>query len=113
MTLLVNMYKRKDALIQKGNKCLSGDDIARRILFSTWIGAVLLLLRIAAFGLPRMSDRLLERPILIISGVIMYWPLYIVASAIVLIICGFVQKRRIEKEIKILKKEIDEFAGNC
>ena len=105
----VNMVERKDYLIKKGNRYLSADDIALRIMLSCAIGAVLLLFRVMLFGLPHMSDMLLKSVSLTIAGVIMYWPLYIVGSAIPLIAIGLFQKKKTEKELKEVSRRMDEY----
>lgn len=105
----VNMVERKDFLIKKGNRCLSTNDIALRLIGATAIGGVLLLLRVMLFGLPPMSDALLRSISLSIAGTIMYWPIYILISLIPLIIIGIFQKKKIEKELKEVSQQMDDY----
>ena len=105
----VNMLERKDFLIRKGNRCLSADDIALRIMISMGIGTTLLLLRVMIFGLPPMTEQMLRSTSLAIAGIIMYWPIYVVASAIPLMIIGVFQKRKIEKELKEVSQQMDDY----
>ena len=105
----VNMLERKDFLIKKGNRCLSADDIGIRLIISLGVGALLLMLRIALFGLPYMSEGMLKSTSLIIAGIVMYWPLYILATLAALICYGFIQKKKIEKELKEVTKQIEAY----
>lgn len=105
----INMLERKDFLIKKGNYCLSPDDVSIRFMISLGVGAVLLMLRIVLFGLPYMSEGMLKSTSLTIAGIVMYWPLYIVASTGVLIAYGFWQKRKIEKELKEVTEQIEAY----
>lgn len=103
----VNLLERKDYLIQKSIYCLSADDIGVRIVASIGVGLVILLLRVLIFGLPYMSSSMLESTNLTIAGVIMYLPLYIVASSAILIVCGYFKKKKLEKELQEITKEIN------
>lgn len=105
----INLLERKDFLIKKGNKCLSADDIGLRVVASMGIGLMLLFLRIVIFGIPYMSDRMLSSTSLTIAGCVMYWPLYILASMIALVVCGIIQKRKIEKELKEVSEQIEAY----
>lgn len=103
----VNLLERKDYLIQKSIYCLSADDIGVRIVTSVGVGLVILLLRVLIFGLPYMSSEMLKSTNLTIAGVIMYLPIYIVMSSVVLIICGYFKKKKLEKELQEVTKEIN------
>ena len=105
--LWVNLLERKDYLIQKSIYCLSADDIGVRIVASIGVGLAILLLRVLIFGLPYMSSEMLKSTDLTIAGVIMYLPLYIVVSVAVLIVCGYFKKKRLEKELQEVIKEIN------
>ena len=105
----VNLLERQDYLVKKANYCLSSDDVSIRFMISMGIGAVLLMLRIALFGLPHMGEKMLASTSLTIAGIIMYWPMYIVASTAVLIAHAFWQKRKIEKELKEVKEQIEAY----
>jgi len=105
----VNLNERKDYLIQKGNYCLSADDIGARMVIAMIIGVVVLALRVLIFGLPQMSEKLLSSTSLTIAGIIMYLPLYIVVISVALIVYGVYQKRKIEKELKDVMKRMDDY----
>lgn len=105
----VNLNERKDYLIQKGNYCLSTDDIGARMVIAMIAGAVLLALRVLIFGLPQMSEKLLSSTSLTIAGIIMYLPLYIVVISVALIAYGVYQKRKIEKELKDVMRRMDDY----
>ena len=105
----INMLERRDYLIKRGNHCLSPDDIGIRLLAAMGIGLLLLLLRILIFGIPYMSDKMLGSTSLTMAGCVMYWPLYILASMIALIIYGIFQKKKIEKELRQLTDQINAY----
>lgn len=105
----VNLNERKDYLIQKGNYCLSTDDIGARMVIAMIAGAILLALRVLIFGLPQMSEKLLSSTSLTIAGIIMYLPLYIVVISVALIVYGVYQKRKIEKELKDVMRRMDDY----
>lgn len=105
----VNLNERKDYLIQKGNYCLSTDDIGTRMVIAMITGAVLLALRVLIFGLPQMSEKLLSSTSLTMAGVIMYLPLYIVVISVALIVYGVYQKRKIEKELQDIMRRMDDY----
>ena len=105
----VNLLERKDFLIKKGNRCLSTDDIALRMVASMGIGAFLLILRVVFFGLPHMAEGMLKSTNLTIAGIVMYWPIYIVISAVGVIVYGMFQKKKIEKELKEVTKQIEDY----
>ena len=105
----VNLNERKDYLIQRGNYCLSADDIGTRMVIAMIAGAVLLALRVLIFGLPQMSEKLLSSTSLTIAGIIMYLPLYIVVISVALIVYGVYQKRKIEQELRDIMRRMDDY----
>lgn len=105
----INLLERKDYLIKKGNHCLSTDDIALRMVASIGIGAFLLILRVVLFGLPYMAEGMLKSTSLTIAGIVMYWPIYIIVSSVLVILYGAIQKKKIEKELKEVSEQIEAY----
>ena len=103
------LFKRKDKLMEEGEKYLNPDSIAIKIVVSLGLGAWFLFLRILSFGYPLMTDAMLANSSLRVAGIIMWLPVYAIAILIPWLAWALARKAIIKSKIK----HIDALLEDC